>query len=232
MSDNRTDERMIAFLLYPELTALDLVGPLEVLAGLGAPYTAVTVGERLDPVTADNGLRLAPQRTLDDVPSPFALVVPGGARGPYMAMANPRLMAYVRQVAATAEVVASVCTGALILAAAGLLEGRQATTHWAAADQLDKLGAQYVRRRWVEDGKYLTAAGVSAGIDMALHLAARLTGEANARRIQGVIEYDPEPPFGRLDYAQLDRATWNTVLQHLATAELANNPDLLAKLAQ
>jgi transcriptional regulator GlxA family with amidase domain len=232
MSISGPDERLIAFVVYPELTALDLIGPLQVLSSLGAPYRTVTVSERVEPVASDAGVQLVPEATFEDVPSPFALVVPGGARGPYLAMANPRLMAYVRQAAATAEVVASVCTGALVLAAAGLLDGRQATTHWAAADHLDNLGARYVRKRWVEDGKYLTAAGVSAGIDMALHLTERLTDETNARRIQGVLEYDPEPPLGGLDYSQLDRATWHTLLTYLATAELASQPELLAKLTR
>jgi transcriptional regulator GlxA family with amidase domain len=232
MSESSANERLIAFVVYPDLTPLDLVGPLQVLSSLGAQYRTVTVGERVEPIASDAGIKLVPEATFDDVPSPFALVVPGGARGPYLAMANPRLMAYVRQAAATAEVVASVCTGALVLAAAGLLGGRQATTHWAAAEQLDNLGARYVRKRWVEDGKYLTAAGVSAGIDMALYLAERLTDEANARRIQSVIEYDPEPPLGALDYSQLDRATWNNLLTYLAAAELASQPELLSKLTR
>ncbi len=230
MSAAHNDEKLIAFVLFPDLTPLDLVGPLQVLAGLGAPYKTVVVGERLEPVDSDAGLRLVAERTFEDTPRPFALVIPGGAIGPYKAMANARLMDYVRQAAESAEVVASVCTGALVLAAAGLLAGRRATTHWAAADQLDRLGAHYMRERWVEDGKFITAAGVSAGIDMALHLAARLTDEANARRIQAVIEYDPQPPLGGMDYEHLDRASWSALLQHLAHAELAQCPDLLAKL--
>jgi transcriptional regulator GlxA family with amidase domain len=93
-----------------------------------------------------------------------------------------------------------VCTGALILAAVGLLEGRPATTHWAASRALESLGATYQRQRWVEDGKFIMSAGVSAGIDMGLYLAARLTDEASARQVQLWLDYDPQPPFGRLNY--------------------------------
>src|SRR5215213_10343312 len=115
-------------------------------------------------------------------------------------MSNPAIRDYVRSAAETAEIVGSVCTGALILASVGLLEGRQAATHWTSHKILESFGAKYQRKRWVEDGKFITSAGVSAGVDMGLELAARLTDEASARQVQLWLDYDPQPPFGRLNY--------------------------------
>jgi transcriptional regulator GlxA family with amidase domain len=203
MMTNEQSEKLIAFVLYPGLTPLDMVGPLQVLTGLSAlapQYRTVVVGERIEPMDSDIHVQLLPDRTFDAVPHPFALIVPGGGVPTLRAMNNAAIRQYVRTAAETAEVVGSVCTGALILAAVGLLKGRQATTHWAFAKVLEHLGATYHRKRWVEDGKYITAAGVSAGIDMALRLAARLTDEATARQVQLGIEYDPQPPFGRIDW--------------------------------
>jgi transcriptional regulator GlxA family with amidase domain len=118
-------------------------------------------------------------------------------------MSNEAIRTYVGSAAETAEVAGSVCTGALILGSVGLLEGRQATTHWAYYKILEELGAKYVRKRWVEDGKFICSAGVSAGIDMALALAARLTSEETARQVQRTLGYDPHPPFGGIDYNHL-----------------------------
>ena len=118
-------------------------------------------------------------------------------------MSNEAIRSYVRSAAETADVVSSVCTGALILGSVGLLEGRQATTHWAFYKVLEQFGATYVRRRWVEDGKFICSAGVSAGIDMALQLAARLTDEQTSREVQYRLGYDPEPPFGGIDYEHI-----------------------------
>jgi transcriptional regulator GlxA family with amidase domain len=143
---------------------------------------------------------LYPGVTPLDVPAPAAVVVPGGGEATLRAMQDEPLLAYVRTAAAAAEVVASVCTGALLLAAVGLLEGRRATTNWFFSGVLEPFGATYLRERWVEDGKFVTAAGVSAGIDMALYLVARLTDEATARRVQLALDYDPQPPFGRIDW--------------------------------
>ena len=204
MSTESQGERTIAVVLYPGLTALDLIGPLQVLAALErfAPrYRTVVVGERAEPMDTDVQVRLIPDRTFDEVPHPYALVVPGGRMATIRAMSDPAMRAYVRTAAASAEVVASVCTGALILAAVGLLEGRQATTNWFYYKVLEQFGATYLRRRWVEDGKFIMSAGVSAGIDMALYLAARLTDEATARRVQLALDYDPQPPFGGIDWA-------------------------------
>jgi transcriptional regulator GlxA family with amidase domain len=143
--------------------------------------------------------------TFNDVPHPDILVVPGGVVGTARAMSNEALRSYVRTAAESAEIVASVCTGSLILAAVGLLKGRPATTHWVAPGVLNNYGSRYQRTRWVEDGKIITAAGVSAGIDMALYLVARLTDQETMRKVQLDIEYDPQPPFGGIDWQQMGR---------------------------
>jgi putative intracellular protease/amidase len=228
--------RTIAFVLFPDLTLLDLVGPLQVLKGLPPPFRTVVIGERVEPVATDSGLALAPEKRLDDVPRPWAVIVPGGP-GSVAAMANESIQSYLRSAAPTAEVMGSVCTGALVLAATGLLEGRRATTHWAYAAELEKLGARYVRERFVEDGKFITGGGVSAGIDMAIALAARLTDRATAERIQLGIEYDPHPPFGGIDWSRVGeperaRQRQGGTGRRLEDAPrlLAGRPDLLKRL--
>jgi transcriptional regulator GlxA family with amidase domain len=120
-------------------------------------------------------------------------------------MSDPAVRGYVRSAAASAEVVASVCTGSLILAAVGLLEGRPATTNWFFSGVLEQFGATYLPQRWVEDGKVVMSAGVSAGIDGALYLVAKLTDETTARRVQLALDYDPRPPFGPIDWARVPR---------------------------
>ena len=230
------DKQYIAFVVYPGLTLLDLVGPLQTLRILGAPYYAISVGERLAPVPTDTGLSITPEATFAEIEQPFAIVVPGGGLGTIQAMADPAVQGYLRQAAETATFVTSVCTGALVLAAAGLLEGRDATTHWAYAHYLNNLGSHYRRERWVEDGKFITAAGVSAGIDMALHLAAKLTNQDRAQRMQADIEYDPQPPFGRLDWSKADVNTYSPRLDDADerrayfTPVLQTRPDVLAKM--
>jgi transcriptional regulator GlxA family with amidase domain len=154
--------------------------------------------------------------------------------GPIQAITHEPLMAYVRSAGQGAEVLASVCTGSLILAAAGLLEGRKATTHWSFLDVLGRLGATPTRERWVEDGNAITAAGVSAGIDMGLALVARLAGETIARSIQAIIEYDPEPPFGAVNWAWVEQADLKRSLltPYVPAIQkiLEGRPELLAKL--
>jgi len=162
-------------------------------------YRPVVVAERIEPMATDGPLKVIADRTFGDVPDPEVVIVPGGGAPTIKAMGNQVVGDYLRQAADTVPVVGSVCTGALVLAAAGLLEGRQATPHWAYHRLLERLGATYLPQRWVEDGKFITSAGVSAGIDMALALVARLTDEATARMVQVAIEYDPYPPFGGID---------------------------------
>jgi transcriptional regulator GlxA family with amidase domain len=206
MSAEAQTEKTIAFVLYPGLTVFDLVGPLQVISRLAETHPEirpVVVGERIEPMATDAGVEVLPNKTFAEVPHPYAFVVPGGAQPTLRAMSDPVIRAYIRGAAETADVVASVCSGALILAAVGLLDGRQATTHWAVEKILESYGATYQRKRWVEDGKFIMSAGVSAGIDMGLQLAARLTDEATARQVQLSLDYDPQPPFGRLDYGEM-----------------------------
>jgi transcriptional regulator GlxA family with amidase domain len=206
METEQEKQKTIAFVLYPGLTVFDLTGPLQVLTALGtvAPkYRTVIVGERVEPTDTDIRVKMIPTHSFEEVPHPSVLLVPGGGVPTLRAMRNGAIRSYVRTAAETAEVAGSVCTGALILGSVGLLEGRQATTHWAYHKILEELGAKYVRKRWVEDGKFICSAGVSAGIDMALRLAANLTDEETSREVQYRLGYDPHPPFGGIDYDHL-----------------------------
>ena len=184
----------IAILLYDRITALDAIGPYEVLGRLPG-WTLTFVAAEQGPVQTDNGrLTLVAERSIDALPSPEIVLVPGGP-GEVAARAGGPALEWLRSAHETTTWTTSVCTGSLILAAAGLLEGKRATSHWLAMDQLRKLGATPTSERVVFDGKLVTAAGVSAGIDMALTLAAQIAGDDVARAIQLSIEYDPQPPF-------------------------------------
>lgn len=191
---HRTGGLQIAVLLYDAVTALDAVGPYEVLSRIPGAGV-VFVGETVGPVRTDVGsLGLDADASLAEVPHPDIIVIPGGP-GQNAHMTNGPVHRWLRQADATSTWTVSVCTGSLILAAAGLLTGRAATTHWLAMDTLASHGARPTRRRVVFDGKYATAAGVSAGIDLALALAGRLGGDTVAQSIQLGIEYDPQPPY-------------------------------------
>jgi transcriptional regulator GlxA family with amidase domain len=224
------EPKTIAFVLYPGITLLDMVGPLQVFSELRSfndQYQPVVVAERTEPMPTDTPLTVTADKTFAEVPDPTVVIVPGGGPPTIKAMGDEVLRDYLRQVAGTASVVGSVCTGAMILAAAGLLEGRDATTHWSHHRLLERLGAHYRPQRWVEDGNLITSAGVSAGIDMALALVARLT----ARMVQLWIEYDPHPPFGGIDWAQVDRNMAEPQVNQWVQTQLADRPDLLAKLS-
>ena len=192
----------IAIPLYDRFTALDAVGPYEVLQllpGARVRFIAASAG----PVKTDNGmLSLVAEASLADVPSPDVVVVPGGT-GTWDALSDSALVAWIASAHSTSSWTTSVCTGSLLLGAAGLLDGLTATTHWAAREGLRQFGATPVAERVVAHGKILMAAGVSSGIDMALVLAARIAGEETAKAIQLGIEYDPDPPF---DTGSLEKA--------------------------
>jgi cyclohexyl-isocyanide hydratase len=186
-------ERLIGMLIFPRLTQLDMTGPYEVLARL--PNTTVElVAHTLDPVKTDRGMMIVPTMTLAGCPQLDVVMVPGGP-GQQDLMEDAAVLEFLRRQARGAKYVTSVCTGSLVLGAAGLLKGRCATSHWAALDHLRSLGALPVSERVVVDGNIVTGAGVASGIDFALRLAAILEGEAVARQIQLQIEYDPDPPF-------------------------------------
>ncbi|MEU8522985.1 DJ-1/PfpI family protein [Streptomyces sp. NPDC048577] len=184
----------IAVLLYDRFTALDAVGPYELLARLPGSE-CVFVAKETGAVRNDQGtLALRADRSLAEVPDPDIVLVPGGP-GSREAMADPEILDWLRDADASSTWTTSVCTGSLVLAGAGLLSGRRATSHWLALDELVPLGAEPTGERVVFDGKYVTAAGVSAGIDMALHLLGRIAGDATAQTVQLLTEYDPQPPY-------------------------------------
>jgi len=183
----------IGAIIYPRLDQIDFTGPFEVLSQL-PDSTFHIAWKETGPVRDCRGLRLCAEKTLAEVPPLDLLIVPGGP-GQEDLMDDEVVLDFLRRQAASAEVVFSVCTGALLLGAAGLLRGTRATTHWAAFHLLGYFGATPVNERVVVDGKIVTAAGVTAGIDGALRVAAFLRGDAVAQGIQLGIEYAPEPPY-------------------------------------
>lgn len=184
----------IAILLFDRFTALDAVGPYEILSRAPGADT-VFVAERTGPVRNDSGsLALVAEKTLAEVPSPDLVIVPGGP-GQSDQMGNKALLGWLRSVDAISTWTTSVCTGSLLLAAAGLLKGRRATSHWLALEALKEFGVEPTGERVVLDGKYVTAAGVSSGIDMGLTLLGRIAGDDVARSVQLLTEYDPQPPY-------------------------------------
>jgi putative intracellular protease/amidase len=206
---------LITIPLFDRFTALDAVGPYEVLSRLPGAEV-VFVAEQAGPVRTDTrALTLVAERALADVDACDVVVVPGGPGTREMLEPQP-LHDWLRAIDATTQWTTSVCTGALLLGAAGLLDGLEATTHWSAFDTLASLGARPTDRRVVPQGKVVTAAGVSAGIDMALWLAGQIAGDEVAKAIQLGIEYDPQPPFDSGSIAKASPETKELV--RLATA--------------
>jgi putative intracellular protease/amidase len=184
----------IAIVLYDRFTALDAVGPYETLGRVPDAET-VFVAEQTGPVRNDSGnLALTADRSLADVPHPDIIVVPGGP-GPLPLAPDGPLLTWLRTADATSTWTTSVCTGSLLLAAAGLLKGRRATSHWLALEELKRHGVEPTGERVVTDGKYVTAAGVSSGTDMGLTLLGRIAGGDHAQLVQLAAEYDPQPPY-------------------------------------
>lgn len=197
---NEAPPATLGVVLFPGFTALDAVGPLEVFAR--TKTRCFVVAHARAPVASDRGLRILPDYEFTECPPIDALFVPGGP-GQTPAMDDEALIRFLRQRSAHARWTISVCTGALLLARAGVLQGRPATTHWLAMEELGRLGAIPTRERVVFSPPVVTGAGVSAGIDLALVLVARWYGDAEAQRIQLATEYDPAPPF---DCGAPDRA--------------------------
>jgi len=207
-------QRHVGMLIFPRLTQLDMTGPYEVLARL--PNTTVDLVARTrDPVTTDRGMQIIPSVTYADCPPLDVVMVPGGP-GQQNLMEDEAALEFLRKQASSAKYVTSVCTGSLVLGAAGLLKGKRATSHWAAIDHLKLLGAIPVREKVVIDGSIVTGAGVTSGIDFALTLAAMLEGEEVAREIQLQIEYDPNPPFNSGSPRKAAPATLATVKARLS----------------
>jgi transcriptional regulator GlxA family with amidase domain len=213
----------IVFFLFDDLTALDAIGPYEVLARIpGAKLTFA--GTRRGEVRTRDGLRLGVDAALDEIAACDVLVVPGGFGTRQLERDAPTLEA-IRRIDRTTRITASVCTGSLVLGAAGLLAGRRATTHWAMLERLAEHGALPVSERVVRDGKYATAAGVSAGIDFALTLAIELAGQPIAQAIQLGIEYDPAPPLDAGSPARAPAAVRELVLGGLRALDAAAQRD-------
>ena len=183
----------IGLVLFPNLTQLDLTGPFEVFARI--PDVQVhLIWKDLNAVRTDRGLTIMPTTTFADCPKLDVICVPGGP-GQVDLMDDDEVLEFLNRVAPDCQYVTSVCTGALVLGAAGLLKGYQATTYWAAHDQLRMFGAEPIKARVVKDRNRITGAGVTSGIDFALAVAAELAGDTVARGIQLAMEYDPAPPF-------------------------------------
>jgi cyclohexyl-isocyanide hydratase len=187
------DQLTVGLLLFPDMTQLDMTGPYEVFISL--PRTTVhLIWKTLEPVTTGGGLRMLPTTTLASCPKLDVICVPGGP-GQVALMLDAEVLDFLRRQAETCRYVTSVCTGSLVLGAAGLLRGFRATSHWLSLDQLALLGATPVAERIVMDGNRITGGGVTSGIDFALFVAAQLFGEDVAKEVQLRIEYDPAPPF-------------------------------------
>ena len=209
----------IGFLLFPNVTQLDLTGPYEVLSMMPGAVMHL-IGATLAPVTASGGLTLRPTTTYDLCPPLDVVCVPGGT-GMNALLTDATALAFLRRQAGQARYVTSVCTGALVLGAAGLLHGRRAATHWMSMEFLEAFGAIPVAERVVVDGNVITGGGVTAGIDFGLRMVAELRGEAAARAIQLAIEYDPAPPFDSGHPRSADPKLVAAVLQRGAARQSA-----------
>ncbi len=214
----------VAFLVFPNVTQLDLTGPAQVLSRLGNT-TVNLVWKDKSPVPTDAGFPLLPTASFDEVDQVDILCVPGGL-GTMELMQDREVLAWLQKVAANADWVTSVCTGSLVLGAAGLLKGYKSACHWASVDQLAFFGATPVRQRIVEDRNRFSGGGVTSGIDFALALAARIRGEDHAKFIQLAIEYDPHPPF---DAGSPDKVSPDILRRYHALIEKAV-PDREAKV--
>jgi len=207
MSETRWRSGMLVF---PNLTQLDLTGPYEVLTRLPGAETLL-LWKSLDPVRSEHGLTILPMATLSSCPHLDLVLVPGGA-GINPLLEDEEVLAFLRRAAVEARYLVGVCTGSLVLGAAGLLRGRRAATHWMSRDLLRSFGAEPVAERVVIDGNLITGGGVTAGIDVALTVAAEIAGRAAAEAIQLGIEYAPAPPFGSGSPETADSAVLAAVL--------------------
>jgi putative intracellular protease/amidase len=215
----------IAIPIFDRFTALDAIGPYEVLSRL--PDSRVTfIAKETGPYKTDNGmLSIVAEARLDELQHPEVVMVPGGT-GTRPLMEDEATLDWIRTAHETSTYTTSVCTGSLLLGAAGILEGLDATTHWLELETLDRLGARSTSERVVEQGKVITAAGVSSGIDMALLLASRIAGDQFAQGIQLLIEYDPQPPFdaGSKDKAPPEVVELIETMARQHMEQLAANP--------
>jgi len=195
----------IAILLYPGFTSLDAIGPYEMLVHAPGVEVMLVAKEKKLLTGEVDIFKIMPSHDFSEVPEADILLIPGGP-GETAAALDTQTTDWIKRIHSKSTVTTSVCTGALILAKAGILEGKSATTHWGAAETLEKLGVPYKAKRWVEEGKIITAAGVSAGIDMALYLLGKLISPEIAKSMQLGTEYDPQPPYDCGSVAKADPA--------------------------
>lgn len=207
----------IVMIAYPDMTPLDLMGPLQ--AWSMWPGTNIqVVWKTLGPVPTDTGMAVLPTHTFENAETaPDILFVGGGTAGTFRIMEDPEVIEYLQTAGAQARWITSVCTGALVLGAAGLLQGYKATTHWAAADMLAAYGAEHVEGRYVIDRNRATGGGVTAGIDFGLALMAEMGFEQEAKQVQLAMEYSPQPPFASGTPAEASQETVDAVLAAFAS---------------
>lgn len=197
-------KKSIAFVTYPGMSLLELTGTVSVLKGLEMKgYQSLLVGRDTRPLDSDTPLQVIPDRRFSEAPDPAWLVVTGGGEASLRALEDPALRGYLQTAAERAEQIVTVGTGSLMLAELGLLGGQTATTHWSYAERLEERGAKYLRRPIVDEGRVVSAAGVSGGIEVGLYLLDKHAGRSLARMQQLFAEYDPEPPFGNIRWNQV-----------------------------
>lgn len=202
----------IGFLVYPGVIQLDVMAAYQVLSFPPNTQTHL-IWKTLDPITSNEGLTIVPTTTIKDCPTLDVICVPGGGMGQVNVMKDVEILAFLQEQNETAQYITSVCTGSLILAAAGLLQGYQATCHWAFKDQLAMLGVEVIDQRVVVDRNRITGAGVTSGIDFGLTLLSLLFGEEMAKLTQLMLEYHPEPPFNAGTPETAGEATTQQLLQ-------------------
>ncbi len=185
---------VIAVLLYEGFAIMDAVGPIQTLSSLN-DYKVVTVAKKAGEVASEGGTKIVADKSLDEVQSAYMLVVPGGLFGTIDALKDPETIAWIQKIDKTTTYTTSVCTGSWILGASGVLKGKNASTHWTGKEYLERFGATYIGERYTVDGKYVTSAGISAGIDMSLFLIGQMKGDDAAKVAQLTMEYDPQPPY-------------------------------------
>ena len=212
----------ITILIYDQFTALDAIGPYEVLCRIPGANIQFVGKERGLVPTDTNMLNISADYRMDDITETDILLIPGGLEGTYAAAKDGDILAWVQALHTKTQWTTSVCTGSLILGAAGILQGLEVTTHWGAREQLADYGATYVAQRFVQQDKIVTAAGVSAGIDMALWLVGKIMGTQIAESIQLGIEYDPQPPYDCGSYEKAPSAL-RDAMENALRPRLAND---------
>ena len=215
----------IGMIIFPNLTQLDLTGPYEVF-GRVPSVKVLLIAESLQPVKSDSGLLLTPNETFESASQLDILFVPGGS-GIFEAMQNKKLLSFLARQAANAKYITSVCTGSLVLAAAGLLDGYKATTHWLSLNLLGLFNVEVVEDRVVIDRNRITGGGVTAGIDFGLFVVAKLFGEAAAKKVQLMLEYNPAPPYNAGSPKTADKLLVDEIVK--ARKDIQNERELLIK---